>query len=79
MLYNTDVDAGHMGQKFALITHLRGTNSDLTFCKSYKDGTSTNREPCKAAEVGHSQLWAQPWVMLADELLNRTGFTFLYY
>ena len=37
-----------------------------------KDGTSTNREPrqaYKTAEVGHSQ----PWVMLAYELLNRTG------
>ena len=50
------------------------TDSDLAFCNSYEDRTSTNREPhqaYKTAEVGHSQLWAQPWVMLAYELLNR--------
>lgn len=38
--------------------------------------TSTNRElrqAYKTAEAGHSQLWAQPWVMLVYELLNRTG------
>ena len=51
------------------------TDSDLTFCNSYEDGTSTNREPrqaYKTTEVGHSQLWARPWVILAYELLNRT-------
>ena len=34
------------------------TGSDLAFCNSYEDGTSTNREPhqaYKTAEVGHSQ------------------------
>ena len=38
------------------------TDSDLVFCNSYKDGTSTNREPrqtYKIAEVGYSQLWAK--------------------
>ena len=43
-------------------------DSDLAFCNSYEDGTSTNGEPHQAyitAEVGHSQLWAQPWVKLA--------------
>ena len=52
------------------------TDSDLGLCNSYEDGTSTNREPrqaYKTAKVGHSQLWAHPWVMLAYELLNRTG------
>ena len=51
-------------------------DSDLTLSNSYEDGTSTNRElrqAYKTAEVGNSQLWAQPWVMLAYELLNRTG------
>ena len=51
------------------------TDSDLAFCNSYEDGTSTNREPrqaYKTTEVGHSQLWARPWVILAYELLNRT-------
>ena len=52
------------------------TDSDLAFCNSYEDGTSTNREPrqvYKTAEVGHSQLWAQSWVVLAYVLLDRTG------
>ena len=52
------------------------TDSDLAFCNSYEDGTSISREPRKAyetAEVGHSQLWAQPWVMLAYELLSTKG------
>ena len=52
------------------------TDSDLAFCNSYEDGTSTNREPrqaYKTAEVGHSQLWAQPWVMRAYVLQERTG------
>ena len=34
-------------------------DSDLAFCNSYKDRTSTSREPRKAyetAEVGYSQL-----------------------
>ena len=48
------------GQKFALIRSLSMcTNSDLSFCNSYEDGTGTKREPCqvyKTAEVGHSQL-----------------------
>ena len=38
------------------------TDSDLAFCNSYEDGTSTNSEPSQAyktAEVGHSQLWIQ--------------------
>ena len=51
-------------------------DSDLAFYNSYEDGTSTNREPCQAyktAEVGHSQLWAEPWIMLTYKLLNRTG------
>ena len=46
-------------------------DSDLAFCNSYEDGTSTNREPrqaYKTAEVGYSQLWAQAYV-----LLDRTG------
>ena len=44
-----------LGKKLALVS-----GSDLTFCNSYKDGTSTSREPSKAyetAEVGYSQLW----------------------
>ena len=52
------------------------TDSDLAFCNSYEDGTSANSEPRQAhkpAEVGHSKLWAQPWVMRAYVLLNRTG------
>ena len=52
------------------------TDSDLAFCNSYEDGTNTNREPrqaYKTAEVGHSQLWAQSWVMRAYVLQDRTG------
>ena len=52
------------------------TDSDLAFCNGYEDGTSTNREPhqaYKTAEVVHSQLWAQPWVMRAYVLQDRTG------
>ena len=50
-------------------------DSDLAFCNSYKDGTSTNREPrqvYKTSEVGYSQLWAQSWVTRAYVLLDRT-------
>ena len=53
--------------------------SDLTFCNSFEDRTSTNREPhqaYKTAEVGYSQLWAQSWVILAYVLLDRTGNAF---
>ena len=44
------------GQKFALII-VFVYNSDLAFCNSYEDGTSTNRESRQAyntAEVGYS-------------------------
>ena len=53
------------GQKLALIIQNSFSvcmDSDLAFCNSYEDGTSTNREPrqaYKTAEVGHSQLQAQ--------------------
>ena len=50
-------------------------DSDLTFCNSYEDGTSTNREPrqaYKTSEVGYSQLWAQSWITRAYVLLDKT-------
>ena len=76
------VQCGHgcwtHGQNIALIRTVRFCVQTLIsrLCNSYKDGTSTNREPrqaYKTAEVGYSQLWAQSWVMLAYVLLDRTG------
>ena len=67
ILYNTDVDAGHVARK---------NSSFLCTTLILHSVTATNRElrqAYKTAEVRHSQLWAQPSVMLAYELLNRTG------
>ena len=59
-MHNTDVDAGQISvnlNKSSLYT-----DSDIVFCNSYKDGTSTSREAriaFETAEVGYSQPWAQ--------------------
>ena len=64
LLQNTDMNPGDNVISLSYLE--QRTNSDLAFYNSYEDGTSTKREPhkaCKTAEVGHSRLWAQPWVM----------------
>lgn len=51
-------------QEITIITNSLSmcADSDLTFCTSHKDVTSTHRYPFKVyktSEVGHNQLWAQ--------------------
>ena len=70
------------GQKLALIRTVRLCVRTLISrsAAATKTGQAPT-DPRKTAEVGHSQVWAQPWVMLAYKLLNRTGngFQILYY